>query len=201
MNTIFNFIEKVRRYEFLDITKSVNEAQIAVCKQPNGTWGQFGNKLYDICWYNTESIAAVFADVSAYLTVSAFRKVGFFLPLPPEPPVFPNPHDNVEFLHNAIERALWNWHPALSKEMHQGIEEGLSDTWNVFQVVGEWALAYAFEHAKKGECYKPTFLKISEGLTDGETFATVGVAFSKLWQKEKDKILNAIYRQEGMPTL
>lgn len=198
MAGVFNFL---RNYEFLNLAQSVTEAEVALYKKPNQTWAQIGSKFYDICWYNGETILAVGADVVTYLAISALRRCGLFLPPPPAPPTFPIPHDNVEFVQYAVERALWNWDPAIKKELEEGIADSLSEKWNVFQIVGEWSLAFSFENAAKNSYYKPTFLTISEPLEDGESFRSAGIAFNKLRQKERTAILNALYRQEPPPSL
>ena len=192
MDSISNFF---RNYHFLDFTQSIAKNKIDVCKKPDTTWGEFGSNFRDVCLYNLGSFVAVGADVAMYLSVTAFREMGLFLPLPPPPPVFPSPRDNVEFIHNAIQRAVWDWLPSMTKLMHEGIQDGISDTWNVYQVVGEWALAYSLENGKKGDSFKPNFLRISEGLADGETFMSVGIAFDKLNEKDQRQILSDIYHQ------
>jgi len=191
----------LRNYDFLDMTKSVTEAQMALYKKPNKTWAQIGNKFYNICWYNTEAVAFVGVDVVAYLAISTLRGCGFFLPLPPAPPTFPTPLDNVDFVKYAIQRALWNWDSSLRKEMEEGIADSLSDKWNVFQVVGEWSLVYSFENSKKSSYYKPTYLTISEPLENGESYRSVSIAFDRLRQSERTAILNAIYGQKEVPSL
>lgn len=198
MSGVSNFL---RTYDFLHLTRSVNEAQIALHKEPNETWGDISSKFCNICWLNCESIAAVGLDVVTYLAVSTLRGCGLFLPQPPAPPAFPTPHDNVEFVQYAIERALWNWNPALRKEFEEGIDACLSDKWNVFQAIGEWSLAYSFENAEKSSYYKPTFLTISEPLENGESFRSVGQAFDRLKARDRTAILNALYKQEEAPSL
>jgi len=191
----------LRNYEFLNLTKSVTESQMALYQKPNQTWAQVGDKFYNICWYNLEAISAVGADVVTYLAVSAMRKCGFFLPQPPQPPTFPIPHDNVEFVGYAIQRALWNWDPAQRKELEEGIADSLSEKWNVFQVVGEWSLAFSFENDKRSSFFRPTFLTVSEPLENGESYLSVGAAFERLRQRDKTAILNALYRQEAPASL
>ena len=200
MSSVLNFL---RNYDFLKITQTVTEKQAMIYKKPHATWGQCGEKVLDICLYNVKSGFTIPADIITYLFVSTFRQIGCFLPLPPEPPVFANPHDNAEFIHNAIERALWNWDPTLRKEIEEGIECSFAEKWNIFQVVAEWCFAYAMENLKKGNAfYKPTFLRNSECLADQRTnFVTIGPSYDKLHQKEKTMILNALYRQTPMPTL
>jgi hypothetical protein len=194
-------ISFLRNYEFLNITKSVTEAQLALYKKPTQTWGQFGSKLYNICWYNCESIAAVGIDVAIYSVVSSLRSCNLLCPLPPTPPTFPIPHDNVEFIRYTIERALWDWNLSDKKEMKEGIADGLSDRWNIYQVVGEWSLAHYLENAARSSFFKPTFLTISEPLENGETFLSVCKAFARLWQSEQKSILDALFRQGARPPL
>jgi hypothetical protein len=191
----------VRNYEFLNLTESVTKAQMAVYKKPAQTWTQIGSKFYNICWYNGEAIAAVGLDVAAYLAISTLRACGLFCPLPPAPPTFPTPLDNAAFVNYAIERALWNWDYTPRKELEEGIADSYSDKWNVFQVVGEVSLAYSLENSQKSSYYKPTFLTISEPLENGESFRSVGVAFDRLWQKDKTAILDAIYSQKEPASL
>jgi len=182
----------LRTYEFLNLTKSVTEAQLALYKEPNKTWSQIGGKLYSISWLNGLSIAAVGADVAAYLAVSTLRSVGLFRPAPPKPPVFPSPHDNVEFLDYAIRRALWNWEPLQKKEMEEAIDASYPEA---FQTLGEWSFAYSLEHREKGSYYRPTFLTVSETLENGASFRSVLNDFGKLWKSEQQAILNALYSQ------
>ncbi len=198
MSGTINFL---RNYQFLNLTKSVTEAQMCLYKEPPKTWSDVGNKLFHISCYNGLSVATVGADVATYLAISTLRRAGFFLPLPPAPPVFPTPHDSVQFIDCAVKRALWDWDPAVREELEEGIECSLSDKWNVFQVVGEWSLAYSLENGDKGSYYKPNFLTISEPLERGESFRSVSLAFASLWQKDKKKILNALYHQTGTPSL
>lgn len=198
MPGIGNFL---RTYEFLNLTKSVTVSQMALYKAPHKTWSQVGNKLYQISWYNGLSIAAAGADVAVYLTVAALRRIGLFCPPPPAPPVFPSPHDNVQFVDSAIKRALWDWELSVRKEIEEGIESSYSDRWNVFQVVGEWSVAYSLENGERSSYFKPTFLTISEPLENGASFRSISSDFAKLWQSEKKAILHALYRQEGPPSL
>lgn len=192
MTGIANFL---RNYEFLNFHKSVNEAQAAVYKLPSETWGQIGNKFYNTCWHNGTAIAAIGADVGMYLTVSALRTCGLFRPLPPSPPTFPTPYDNVQFIQYAIERALWNWDLSAQKEIREEIESSFGEKWNVFQVVGEWSIAYSFENANKSDYYKPTFLTISEPLENGHCYQSIMKEFHRLWAKDQKAILEALYTQ------
>lgn len=194
-------ISFLRNYEFLNFTKSVTEAQMALYKTPNQTWSQIGNKFYNVCWYNCKAIGMVGIDVLTYLAVSTLRNCGLCCPLPPPPPTFPIPHDNVEFIRYSIQRALWDWEPNDRKELEEGIEECLSDKWNVYQVVGEWSIAFSLENAHKASFYKPSFITVSEALEHGETCRTVANEFARLRQKEKTIILNALYHQEAPPSL
>ena len=198
MSGVGNFL---RTYEFLNLTKSVTETQMALYKEPNKTWSDVGNKLFNISWYNTLSVGAVGADVVTYLAVSSLRGIGLFHPLPPQPPVFPTPHDNAQFIDCAIKRALWDWNPSDRKDFEEGIESSLSDRWNVFQVVGEWSLAYSLENGEKGSYFKPTFLTISEPLENGATFRSASTDFAKLWKKEQKAILEALFHQSAAPSL
>jgi len=198
MTGIGNFL---RNYEFLNLTKSVTESQMALYKEPHKTWSQVGSKLWNISCYNGLSVAAVGADVATYLFVSTLRGVGLFCPPPPQPPVFSAPHDNVQFIDQAIRRALWDWELSARKQMEEGIESSFSERWNVFQVVGEWSIAYCFENESKSSLFKPTFLTISEPLENGASFVSVLKDFGKLWQKEKKTILEAIYHQSPPPSL
>jgi len=198
MSGIANFL---RTYEFLNLTKSVTESQMTVYNAPSKTWSQVGSKLYHISWYNGLSIAAVGADVTMYLALAVFRRAGLFCPLPPAPPVFPTPHDNVQFVDCAIKRALWNWDAGDRKEIEEGIESVFSDRWNIFQVVGEWSMAYSLENGERSSYFKPTFLTISEPLQNGASFRSISADFAKLWQSEKKAILNAFYHQEEPPPL
>lgn len=191
----------LRSYEFLDLTKSVTESKMTLYKQPNKTWGDIGNKLANISYYNTLSIGAVGADVATYLAVSSLRGIGLFCPLPPAPPVFPAPFDNVQFIEDAIKRALWDWDLTPRKEIEEGIETSYSEKWNVFQVVGEWSIAYSLENMGRSSYFKPTFLTISEPLENGATFLSVSTAFARLWQSDQKAILNALYHQTEAPAL
>lgn len=191
----------LRSYEFLDLTKSVTESKMALYKQPNKTWGDIGNKFASISYYNALSVGAVGADVATYLAISSLRSVGLFCPLPPEPPVFPAPFDNVQFIDGAIKRALWDWNLTPRKEIEEGIETSYSEKWNVFQVVGEWSIAYSLENMGRSSYFKPTFLTISEPLENGATFLSVSAAFAWLWQSDQKAILHALYHQTEAPAL
>ena len=191
----------LRNYEFLDLTKSVTEAQIALYKKPNKTWSQVIGKLCNISWYNGLSILAVGTDVATYLSVSTLRGVGFFCPILPQPPVFPVPHDNVQFLGYAIQRALWGWDSATRHSFEEDVESSFSNRWNIFQVVGEWSLAYSLENIGKNCYYKPTFLTISEPLEDGTSFWNVEKDFVKLGKKDQEVILYALYHQSDSLSL
>lgn len=198
MSGIGNFL---RNYEFLNLTKSVTESKLNLYKEPNKTWSQFGNKLCLISWYNGLSFASVGVDVTTYLAVSTLRSVGLFCPLPPEPPVFPAPHDNVQFIDCAIKRAVWDWDRSERKEIEEAIESNFSDKWNIYQVVGEWSFAYSLENGSRSSYFKPTFLTISEPLENGASFRSIETDFGKLWQSEKKAILNALYHQSEPPSL
>ena len=198
MSGIANYI---RNYHFLDFTKSVAEAELALCKKPDQTWTQIGSKFYNICWYNAKAIPTVGLDVITYLGVSALHGCNLFCPPPAAPPTFPSPHDNVQFIQYAIQRALWNWDPALKREMQEGLDDSLSDKWNIFQVVGEWSIAYLFENAHKSSFYMPTFLTNSESLANGESPRSVGTAFASLPQADRTAILEALYLQKDSPSL
>ena len=50
------------------------------------------------------------------------------------------------------------------------------------------------------DAFKPNFLKISEGLADGQTFMSVCAAFEKLSKKEQNDVLNTVYRQNKLNT-
>ena len=191
----------LRNYEFLNLTKSVTESQLALYKEPNKTWAEIGNKLCLISWYNSLSIAAVGADVTTYLAVSTLRSIGLFCPLPPQPPIFPSPYDNVQFIDDAIKRAFWDWDYSVRKELEEGIESNFSEKWNVYQVVGEWSFAYSLENGERSSYFKPTFLTISEPLENGASFRSIETDFRKLWQSEKKAILNALYHQTEPPSL
>lgn len=193
--------DSIRNYKFPDHSRAVLKEKATKCEQPITTWGDFGHVWADLFLCNAKSILALGQDVASYLFVSSLHKVGLFIPLPPAPPVFANPHDNVEFIQNSIERALWNWDPALRSEMLEGIDDGLADKWNVYAVIGEWAMAYSLENGKNKDYYKPTFLTIAESTADGSTFQTIGIAFRKLSAKEQKLILDTIYRQDKLPSL
>jgi hypothetical protein len=198
MSGIGSFLE---RYEFLNLTKSVTESQMSLYKKPNETWSQIGSKLYHITLYNGLSIGAVGADVAVYLAVSTLRSMGLFCPPPPQPPVFPFPQDNAEFIDCAIKRALWDWDLWARKEIEEGIESSFSEKWNVFAVVGEWSLGFSLENMARGSYFKPSFLTISEQLENGASFRSVCTDFAKLWQSEKQAILKALYTQNPLPAL
>jgi len=185
----------LRAYEFQGLTKGVTEAQAQVYKEPNETNQQMLKKAGKVAGYTAASIAAQCADPFLYMGVSGFRWMGFFNPLPPEPPKFPMPHDNAQFMDNAIERALFDWKPELQAEMREGLSDQLSEKWNIFQAVGEFCLAYSYENGVNSNYYKPTFLTVSEPLENGESYKSVGVDFSRLKQKEKALVLKAIYHQ------
>jgi hypothetical protein len=193
MPGIGSFLE---RYEFLNLTKSVTESKISLYKKPNVTWSQIGSKLYHVSLYNGLEIGAVGADVAVYLAVSTLRSLGLFCPPPPQPPVFPFPQDNVEFIDCAIKRALWDWDLWARKEIEGEIESNFSEKWNVYAVVGEWSLCYSLENMARGSYFKPTFLTISEQLENGASFRSVCTDFAKLWQSEKQAILKALYSQD-----
>ncbi len=186
---IGNFL---RSYSFLGLTKSVTEAQSEVCKQPNETYSQMASKMVKVSLLTGASVLAQFAEIPTYIAISSLRWCGCFNPLPPQPPAFPQPHNNAEFMDVSIDRALWDWKPELKNEMNEGIADGLSEKWNVYQVIGEWCLANSFENP---HYYKPTFLNASEPLENGETFRSVGQAFSRLKQKDKTAILDTVYHQ------
>jgi len=114
--------------------------------------------------------------------------------------VFPTPRDNVDFMHNTIERALWNWPLGFRAAIEKEIETQSPDKWNVFQVILEWALAYAFENRNKSDLFRPKFLKIEE-LADRQTYVTIEERFGKLGSGEQEKIVNALYRQGPQPSL
>lgn len=199
------FINNLREYKFGDFTKAVAKEQIDALNDPAKTWQ---NKWGNMCWYNGKAILSVGADVASYLFVSSLRSIGLCHPLPPKPPEFPIPHDGTELLQNAIERALWDWDPTLRKELELGIEESFSDTWNIYQVLVEWALAYCFEHADfakneaKDKPYMPKFLTCSEPLASGKTFGMIGSDFGKLSKKEQALVVKALYAQaKEMPKL
>ncbi len=198
MSGIGSFLE---RYEFLNLTKSVTESQMSLYKKPNETWSQIGSKLYHISLYNGLSIGAVGADVAVYLALSTLRSMGLFCSPPPQPPVFPFPQDNVQFIDCAIKRALWDWDLWARKEIEEGIESSFSEKWNVFAVVGEWSLGFSLENMARGSYFKPTFLTISEQLENGASFRSVCTDFAKLWQSEKQAILKALYTQNAPPAL
>ncbi len=186
---IGNFL---RSYEFMGLTKLVNESQAQIYKQSNETYGKMCGKAAKNAGFSGLSFAALGADMALMPCISAIRSLGFFNPLPPQPPAFPTPHNNAEFMDVSIDRALWDWKPELKNEMNEGISDGLSDKWNVYQVVGEWCLANSFDHPT---FYKPTFLTVSEPLENGESFRSVGTAFSRLKQKDKTAIFDAVYHQ------
>lgn len=185
----------LRGYEFQGLTKAVTEAQLEIYKLPYKTYTQMGEKMAWTAGYTAASVAAQFAEIPFYVGLSTLRACGCFNPIPPEPPSFPSPHDNAEFMNYSIERALWDWQPELREEMREGIADQLSEKWNIFQAVGEWCLAFSYENASKPTYYKPTFLVASEPLESGESFKSVGVAFAALRKKDKEAVLKAIYHQ------
>jgi len=176
---IGNFL---RNYNFLSLTKStVDEAT----KLPSDNWKKKGINFSKVA-------VAVGAEIPAYIAVSSLRWCGFFNPPLPQPPEFPIPHNNVDFMDVSTQRALWDWKPELKADIQEGISMCLSDKWNVFQVVGEWCIANSFEHPNYA---KPTFLTVSEPLENGTSFRDVTLAFSKLKQKDKTAIFDAVYHQ------
>lgn len=180
-------------YQFLNLAKSVTESQIALYhnKELGGSW----KCVTTLCNSNLQAWA-VPADIVTHLFVSTLRSCGFCLPPPPPPPTFPIPHDNVQFLQYATQRALWNWDPSQRKEIKEDIASCMSEKWNIFQVVGEWSFAFSLENAGKSTYYQPTFLTISEPLENGMSYRTICAAFAKLNQRDRMAILDAIYRQE-----
>ncbi len=189
MTQIGNFL---RNYNFMGLTKTVADAQSEVCQQPNKNWQQMAGKMGKNVLLTSLLVGAQFAEIPTYIAVSGLRWCRLFTPPLPQPPAFALPHSNAEFMDNSVKRALWDWKPGLKNEMMEGIGDGLSDKWNVFQVVAEWCLANSFEHPSYS---KPTFLTASEALQNGQTFGTVAKAFSKLWESDKNDILDAVYHQ------
>ncbi len=192
MSEIGNFI---RNYDYLNLTKSVTEEQTKLYEAPHETWAQMGSKLYHVCVCNTKAIAATGADTALFLFVSTMRSCGYFLK-PLSAPDLPNAHDNVDYLGNAIERALFFWEPEKKELFKEGLSDGWSDEWNIYQAVGEWSLAHFYENKAAPGFYKPSFLSASEPLANDESFISVGRAFQGLSTGNKQAILKAIYKQE-----
>lgn len=198
MGSIGNFL---KHYDFLTLSQSVTHLKQELYNEPNETWSQIGNKLCRICYYNTQSVAAVGADVAVYLFVSALRNVGCYLP-PLSKPDQARPHDNVEFIDFSIQRALWNWDPSERNEFEEGLDVGLCEKWNLYQAIGEWSLASFYEHAnEEGGIYKPSFLSVSEPLENGDSFLSVKKDFSSLGVKDRRAVLDAIYLQKDLDVL
>ena len=183
-------------YQFLDFSKEVAKNQIDLTTQPTETWAQIGTTLRKVCWNNTKAIGYVGVDISAYFAATALRSMGFCLPPLPAPPQTILPHDNAEFLLCSIERALWTWKPEDRAVIEEGISCSMSDEYNVFQVVGEFTIAYAFENQNKRGMYTPSFLTASESLENDQSFKTIGKRFGKLNIRDQRNILQAIYEQK-----
>src|SRR5579872_329128 len=166
---IGNFL---RNYTFLSLTKSTMDE---VSKLPNRDWKQKGTSFGKVLF-------SVWAEIPTSIAVSGLRWAGCFNPPLPQPPSFPAPHSNVEFMDVSVKRALWDWKPSLKAEMKEGIADSISEKWNVFQVVGEWCIANSFEHPNY---FKPSFLTASEPLENGTMFRDLTLTFSKLKQKDK----------------
>jgi hypothetical protein len=185
----------LRNYDYLNLTKSVTDAQAELYKAPHETWAQMGSKFYSICSSNAQSIAATGADTALFLFVSTMRSCGYFIqPLPT--PDLPNAHDNVDYLDNAIARGLSLWNPEKREAFKEGLAEGLSDEWNIYQAVGEWAVAHYYENKEGLGFYKPSFLSASEPLANEASFVSVGRAFKALSGGNQKAILKAVYLQE-----
>jgi hypothetical protein len=178
-----------REYKFLDLTlNAVKNAQEEIVK-PDVTVGSFilqGGKTF----------GAVICDFSANPLNSGLRQFGFCLPLPPEPPAFPSAHNNVQFMKNSIERALWDWSSEKRVEMLEGISDGLLENRNVFQIVGEWSLLFSYDNRDKPNYYVPTYLRVSEPLANKESFSSIGDRFIRLKNKDKAEIRNTVYHQK-----
>gem|GEM_PF-1447677 len=178
-----------REYKFLDLTRDAIKNVQGELAKPDVTIGS-------LILQGGKTMGAVIGDCCANPLISGLRQLGFCMPLPPEPPTFPSAHNNVQFMKNSIERALWDWPSEKRTEMLEGISDGLLENRNVFQIAGEWSLLFSYDNRDKPNYYVPTYLRVSEPLANQESFASVGNRFVNLRNKDKAAIRDAVYHQK-----
>jgi hypothetical protein len=184
-------------YQPFDMTKKLAAQTAQKNEEPVETWAQFNSIFYRICLNNAKSCVFTGADVITYLAVSALRHIGFCLP-PLQFPQLSIPRDNVDFISNSIKRATWTWKNEEKKVLEMEIAEFLGEEYEIFQVVGEFSIAYAYESLKQRgkEIFIPNFLTTSEPLENDQTFNSVGKRFAKLNEKDQQNVLKSIYNQK-----
>lgn len=190
-------VNYLSNYQYLDLRNADRQAKSDIEKLPHGSCGEILKKSFKVISSDMKTLGKDFFEVGLYLCVlSPLRTCGVFCPPEPTPPVFPSPHDDGEFVQYSIERGLWRWDEEKGKQMKEDIST-LSGS--VMPVIAQWTFAYSYDNLEKRKDYiKPSFLTMSASLEGGESYASVGKAFSQLKPVEKKAILEALYRQEDL---
>lgn len=165
------------------------------------TWYQMAGSLIALA-------PTIGQDFGASCAVSLARRLGYLVPPLPMPEL-KRPQDNAEFLCYAEQRALHLWTKGERTLIEAGLDDGISDEYEIYSVVAEWSIATYYEQAPpvknkpgyeqtKMGIYKPTFISSSEALESDPT-VTVMTTLSRyqdLSKTDQNSILEAIYLQK-----
>jgi len=185
-----------RNYEFLQLTSSIWQRQTDLFQQPNDTWKQVGEKALRVAGNQfLSSTVYPFADAMIYGIVSMGRSCGKWLP-PLAIPDLPRPQDNVELLDYSAKRALSRWSDEKRAIIESEFDDQLGDEYDIFSVLGEWAIAVYCENIEDPNFFIPTFLEYSKALADRTTVTSLGDRFKKLSDADKREILLSIYENK-----
>lgn len=148
--------------------------------------------------FNTSLLfASIAKDFFVGSAIDFARSLGYCLPAISSPDL-PRPQDNAEFLCFAENRALHLWSAAEKKVIEEGLEDGLCDEYEIYGVLGEWAIASYYENAADENFYLPTFLESSSPLPSNRkvTILSTEERFRALSEGDKKSILKALYTQK-----
>ncbi len=181
-----------RNYQYGDIFRDAFKQTLENYHPSKGTptWYQMAGSLIALA-------PTIGQDFGASCAVSLARRLGYLVrPLPM--PDNPRPQDNVEFLCYAEQRALHLWAKGERSLIEEGLDDGISDEYEIYSVLAEWAIATYYEQAKKG-IYKPTFVASSEALENDPTVSVMTTLsrYQALNEDDQNAVLEALYLQKS----